>query len=446
MVGRKTEVITRFPPSPTGLLHVGNYRTALFNYLFARQNDGKMFLRIEDTDRERSTKEFEDNIHESLAWLGIPFEKSFRQSERVDIHRNYLKKLIDSGKAYISKEEKDGKVSELVRFKNPNIRIVFDDLIRGKVAIDTTDLKDFIIAKNINEPLYHLAVVVDDFEMKVTHVIRGEDHISNTPRQILIGDALGAPRPFYAHLPLVLAPDRSKLSKRAGAKAVTEYRDMGFLPEAIINYMALLGWNPGTEQEIFGIDQLVKNFQIEKIHKSGAIFDETKLRWMNREYLRRLPQDVLVDKIMERFIGVGDVIVPQNLRIVLVKMLPLLLDRIETFGDVTALIKNGELDYFFARPEVVPKLLVWKDDTVANVQKHLKKIISLISNISAESFTGDQVKEVVWPYATEMGKGNVLWPMRVALSGRDKSPDPFEISGVLGKQETIARLEKAAHL
>ena len=207
------------------------------------------------------------------------------QSERTEIYKKYLQKLIDENKAYISTET-EGENREVVRFRNPNKFVQFDDLIRGTVEFDTTELKDFVIAKSVDEPLYHLAVVIDDFESGITHVIRGEDHISNTPRQILIQEAIGAPRPLYAHLPLILAQDRSKLSKRKHGESVSlgYYRNKGYSPEAIINYLALLGWNPGTEQEIFTLPELVNVFDLERVHKGGAIFDEKKLAWVNRKH------------------------------------------------------------------------------------------------------------------------------------------------------------------
>jgi len=243
-------IITRFPPSPTGYLHIGRARTALFNYLFTQKNKGKMVFRIEDTDKERSKKEYEDNIIECLEWLGISYDLGpLRQSERNDIYEKYIKILIDNGSAYVSKENtENGGRSEVIRFKNPNKKISFSDLVRGEVTIDTTDLGDFIIAKSITEPLYHLTVVVDDHEMGITHIIRGEDGISNTPRQILIEEGIGAIRPIYAHIPLILATDKSKLSGRHGAVSVTEFRDMGYLPQAMVNFLALLGWNPGDDR------------------------------------------------------------------------------------------------------------------------------------------------------------------------------------------------------
>ena len=266
-------------PSPTGNLHVGGARTALYNFLFARKNKGKFILRIEDTDKERSKKEFENDIFESFEWLGLQYDESYRQSERGEVYKNYLEKMLHHDSVY----EADDKV---IRFRNPNKKVKFNDLIRGEIEFDTTELGDFVIAKSINEPLYHLAVVIDDFASKITHVIRGEDHISNTPRQILIQESIGAPRPLYAHLPLILAQDRSKLSKRKHGESVSldYYRQKGYSPGAIINYLALLGWNPGTEQEIFTLDELINVFELSKVHKGGAIFDEKKLAWVNRKH------------------------------------------------------------------------------------------------------------------------------------------------------------------
>lgn len=280
------KVVVRMAPSPTGPLHIGNVRTALFNYLFARKGEGDFIIRIEDTDKERSKKEYEREIFDSLEWLGLKADgEIWRQSERTDVYKKYLHQLIDEDKIYIS-EEPEGNNREVVRFRNPNKVVRFNDLVRGEIEFDTTELGDFIIARNINEPLYHLAVVVDDFESGVTHVIRGEDHISNTPRQILMQETIKAPRPMYAHLPLILAADKSKLSKRKHGESVSlnYYRQKGYLPEAITNYLALLGWNPGTEQEIFTLDELIREFDIMRVHKGGAIFDEKKLAWVNRKH------------------------------------------------------------------------------------------------------------------------------------------------------------------
>ena len=284
-------IIVRFPPSPTGLLQMGNIRTLLYNYLFARQKGGKFLLRIEDTDKERSKKEYEDAIYEDIKWLGLDYDNRgevWRSSERTEIYKAKIQELIRKGAAYIS-EETEGENRKVVRFKNPGGKIKFQDLIRGEIEINVADLKDFIIARNVDDPLYHLAVCVDDTESKITHIVRGDDHIANTPRQIMIIEALGGARPIYAHLPLVLATDKSKLSKRKHGESVSlkYYKEKGYEPEAILNFLALIGWNPGTDQEIFSLEELVQAFDLSKVQKKGGIFDLKKLNWINKEHLIR---------------------------------------------------------------------------------------------------------------------------------------------------------------
>jgi glutamyl/glutaminyl-tRNA synthetase len=389
----KNKIVVRMAPSPTGNLHIGGARTALFNYLFARKNGGKFILRIEDTDKERSTKEFEKNILDSFEWLGLNYDELFRQSEREELYKSYLKKMLDDGLAYISKEEpKDvDQRSEVIRFKNPNKKIVFEDVIRGTVEFDTTELKDFVIAKSLEEPLYHLAVVIDDYEMGVTHIIRGEEHISNTPRQILIQEAIGASKPQYAHIPLILASDRSKLSKRAGAVSVFEYKDKGILPQAFLNYLALLGWNPGTDQEIFSLDELIQVFDLSKIHKGGAIFDENKLEWVNKEHIKRLSPGEQLKRIAK--------------------------------------------DFDMSTPTLDVDKIPWKDSNPEEAKKNLEKIYDVLDD-----------KEAIMTYATLVGKGNVLWPLRYALSGKEKSPDPFTLLQILGTEEAQTRVKRAIEL
>ncbi len=439
-------IVTRFAPSPTGLLHAGNYRTALFSYLFARQNKGKFIVRIEDTDRERSKKEYEENILESLKWLGLEYDAFYRQSEQLEEHKKALTKLIDTGAAYISKEEaKDGsgRIVEVVRFKNPNIKVTFKDLIRGEITTDTTDLKDFVIAKNINEPLFHLAVVVDDITMGITHVVRGEDHIANTPRQILIQRALGASEPIYAHLPLILAPDRTKLSKRRGALAITEYRDRGYSPDAIVNYMALLGWNPGTDQEILSRAELISKFDISKIQKGGAIFDEKKLRWINKHYIASLPHEVVFATFKKYLKDVKPHCeAPDAL---LERLYPVITERIEVMGDIKTMLEQGDFVYFFEKPTYKAESLLWKDEKdPAKATAHLDHALKAFSALDARAFASvDTVKAALWDYAEAQGRGNVLWPLRYALSGAQKSPDPFTLAHLLGKDETCARISDA---
>ncbi len=433
-------IVTRFAPSPTGTLHTGGARTALINYIYAQQQGGKYFLRIDDTDRERSTKEYEEDIVNNLHWLGIVEAEKFYQSQRIERHRFYLQKLLAEDKAYISQEEQTDptKSPEVIRFRNPNKKVTFQDAIRGEVSFDTTDLGDFIIAKNIDTPLYHFASVVDDFELGVTDIIRAEEHLSNTPRQILIGEAIGAPLPRFAHLPLILAPDRSKLSKRkhADIASVSILRDKGYLPEAIVNYMAFLGWNPGTEQEILSLAELIQQFDLAKVQKGGAIFNQEKLDWYNREYLKRLPLGEFLNRAQPFLAELKKL--PTYSDQQLEKLQPVLLERITTLADLEKMVTDGEIQFFFEQPNYPASLL--------KTPEHLPTTITLLEKISTDQFTADQVKNAVWDFATTEGRGKVLWPLRIALSGREKSPDPFTIAGILGKEETLNRLRHAATL
>lgn len=433
------KVITRFAPSPTGFLHMGGVRTALYNYLYAKQHGGKYLLRIEDTDTERNKAEWADALIFDLEWLGLkPDDEVAKQSERTEIYKKYLQKLIDGGFAYISKETpvKEGERDEVIRFKNPNKKVQFTDIIRGEMEIDTTDLKDFVIAKSLKEPVYHLAVVVDDFEMGITHIIRAEEHLSNTPRQILIQEAIGATRPTYAHLPLILMEDRTKMSKRKHGETVslTYYREKGYLPEAIINFVALIGWNPGTDQEILSMDELLKMFKLEKVQKGGAIFNVQKLNWINKEYLKKMDKGKLMKEIESR--------VPEKFKKMsgfktnLNKIFKVILDRIEKFSDISGMFETGELDYFFEAPD--PSAEILKNTS------YLGDTIEIINEINANDFTAEKIKSAIWDFATEKGRGEVLWPMRVALSGKEKSPDPFTLAQILGKEETIKRLINAS--
>lgn len=431
-----SSVVTRFAPSPTGHMHAGSYRTAFFAYLFARKQGGTFILRIEDTDKERSKDEYTQEILRVFSLIGISYDQKYVQSEHVERHREILNQLIADNKAYVSREEaKDGSgvMKEVIRFRNPNKVVTFVDLIRGPISTDTTDLGDFVIAKNINEPLFHLAVVVDDHDEGVTHVIRAEEHIANTPRQILIHEALGFSIPEYAHLPLVLAPDKSKMSKRKGAVPVIEYLERGYLPEALLNAICMCGWNPGTDQELFSRTELEALFDLEKVQKAGAIFNEEKLNWFNREYIKQLSSD--------RFWEYAKKWLPADLdETILRKLEQLLRDRINSFSEIQTLFQEGEFDYFFSKPSVSDDLLQWKDDSIENAKKHLAMLKELLGALPEEQWNYEALKSLVMPYAEKEGKGNVLWPLRVALSGRQKSPDPFEIASILGKQQTVDRL------
>ena len=439
----RKKVIVRFPPSPTGLLHIGSARTALYNFLFARKNGGKFLLRIEDTDKERSGPEFEKNIFDSLSWLGLDFDAEvLKSSERTEIYREKMCELIKNGSAYVS-EEKEGANREVVRFRNPGGKIKFQDLIRGEVEMNISELGDFIIARNINEPLYHLAVVVDDFESKITHIIRGEDHISNTPRQILLLEALGGKRPIYAHLPLVLAPDRSKLSKRKHGESVSLdfYRKEGYLPETINNFLALLGWNPGDERELFSLDELIKEFSIEKIQKSGAIFDVKKLDWMNGEYIRKKSIGELAE-LAEPFLnklGLGQQLTQTEFGSKLEKIFALEQSRLKKLSELPE-----KIYFFFKISEYGKELLSWKNMSNENIIFSLELSANLLKAVNENNFTKENLEKIFLPKAEEMGdRGKLLWPLRVALSGKKSSPPPFDIMDILGKEESLKRIEKA---
>lgn len=438
LVKKEAPVIVRIAPSPTGNLHIGTARTALFNYLFAKQNNGKFVLRIEDTDKERSKKEYEENIIEGLKWLGISWDEFYRQSERGEIYKKYLKRLIDEKKAYISREtpKEESQRSEVIRFRNPNKKIKFKDIIRGEIEFDTTELGDFVIAKSVDEPIFHFAVVVDDYEMKITHVIRGEDHISNTPRQILIQEAIRAPRPLYAHMPLTLNKQRAKLSKRDGVMSINEFKEMGYLPEAFINFLAMLGWAPKDDKELFTLEELKKEFKLENLQKGGAIFNIEKLDWFNKEWIKKMDNRYLKKIILEKTKNIKEDVLDRSL--------PEIKGRIEKIKDLEKLFQiGGEFEYLIILSSYKKEKLNWKNNPNEITKKHLQKILSLVGTILIDDFEIEKIKTEIFNYANKEGRGDVLWPFRFALSGKDKSIDPFTLSYILGKNETINRLENA---
>jgi glutamyl-tRNA synthetase len=436
------KVITRFPPSPTGFLHIGSVRTALFNYLFAEHNKGHMVFRFEDTDIERSKKEFEDDIINGMQWLGLSLDAPVRQSERTELYKEYLHTLIKKNVAYEAEESEATPGQKVIRFKNSNTKVTFTDLVRGEVTFDTTELGDFVIARTHDLPLYHLAVVIDDHEMGVTHVIRGEDHISNTQRQILLIEALGFERPEYAHIPLILAPDRTKMSKRHGAVSINEYRAQGFIPEAILNYLALLGWNPGGEQELFTLDELIKEFTLDRVHKAGAIFDIEKLKWFNQQHLKQLSVQEFEMRMREFLESHSET--PPAYLFDIVSELQM---RSQTLGEAAEALRAGEFSFMEDTIQYDSLLLLQNGKIEATeAKKHLTKVHELVSNVDDEAFTAEGTKEVLFPYATEAGRGAVLWPLRTALSGKEKSPDPFTLLQLLGKELSLTRIAAALQL
>ena len=563
------EVRTRFAPSPTGSLHIGGTRTALFSYLFAKKHEGVFVLRIEDTDSERSKQEYEKDITEGLKWLGIEWDegpiapaqnqnlkiknqkyigqyKPYRQSERLDIYVKYLKKLLAENKAYYcfcSEEEleeqrqyqlsmgetpryseKCSNLSEkdvqklmaeekptVIRFRIPAKKIKFYDLIRGEVEFDTSLMGDIVIARpdkaNINTivPLYNFACVIDDFEIKISHVIRGEEHISNTPKQILIQEALNFPLPQYAHLPIILAPDRTKLSKRHGATGILEYKKEGYLPEALVNFMAFLGWNPGGEREIYSMPSLVKEFCIEKVQKGGAIFNIKRLDFLNSFYIRQRSVEKLTELCLPYLIGAGLIEKsksavkhsfiagknlqkkekeeksgrtiseqPQENRLFqekeaefkiketgefinleqLKKIVLLYQERLKKLSEICELT-----DYFFKdKLEYEKNLLKWKEITDKEIETSITRLEKILSEMEEGNWNKDNLEKVLMPEAekfsreisrageslnTKTDKGYLLWPLRVALSGKEASAGPFDIAEVLGKEKTIKRIKEA---
>lgn len=448
MTETSKKIVTRFAPSPTGKFHVGGIRTVLYNYLFARKHGGKFILRCEDTDPVRSKKEYEDYFLEVFRWLHLEYDEYYRQSERGEVYRRYLEELIRKNLAYISKEEpkKEGGRTEVIRFRNPNTVVTFRDLVLGEISVDTTDLGDFVIARDIGSPVYHFTVVVDDHEMGVTHIIRGQEHVSNTPRQILIQEAIGASRPIYAHGSIILNEERAKLSKRDPlVRPTLEYRDEGYLPEAMLNFMALLGWNPGTEQEIFTLPELMGAFSIERMQKQGAIFNPEKLEWLNKEHMRSLPVEARMG-YMKQYMSEEITRLPNYSDARLRAIEPIILDHITHFGEITNMIKNDELSYFFSRPTYPREKLRWKnendDDALLRRLTHVEELIATLP----EDVSADVAKEAIWDYAEKEGRGQVLWPLRFALSGKERSPDPFSLIAILGRDETLSRIKDAITL
>jgi glutamyl-tRNA synthetase len=449
---------------------VGTARTALFNELFARHHQGSFIVRIEDTDRERSKPEFEANILEGLRWLGLEWQEGpdvggaygpYRQSERGEWYAAALQQLLASGKAYFCNCQAGqecqckGKQNELKASGNTDIfairlavepqDISFVDAVRGKVSIHTDSFGgDFIVARSLTEPLYHVAVVIDDAAMKITHVIRGEDHVSNTPKHILLQRALGYETPAYAHVPLLLDKQRRKLSKRALLVDLLAYRDTkGYLPQTMVNYLALLGWNPKTDQEFFTHQELTQHFTLAGVQKGGAIFDTVKLDAMNRHYISRLsPAELLVwgkryfraGEDEERFVGA----------------LQAEQGRISGYeDDLAERISWHAIDWAGERIPRFRELLSRKGKlTETTVADRLAQTHQFLAHLPAGSFHAAllEKKIIAWIDEKKLGRLETLWPLRVALTGREHSPGPFQVAAVLGKEETMKRIERAGQM
>lgn len=461
--GKKVKL--RFAPSPTGPLNIGGVRTALFNWLFARHEGGLFVLRIEDTDTQRSEARYEEDIKKSLEWLGLSWDELYRQSDRLERYRFYLEQLLEKKYAYYcfctEKELEDEyqaqlsqgmapkyskkclslsdeevkkrleKESGVIRFRVPEKEISFHDLVRGKVTFDTRLIGDIIIAKGLDEPLYNFANVVDDFEMNITHVVRGEEHISNTPRQIALQEALGFSPLVYAHLPLILGSNKKKLSKRDLAKSIYDYKIEGYLPEAMINFLVLLGWHPKKDREILSIQEMIEEFSFERVQKAGGIFNPEKLDWLNAHYIRSKSNDELVDAL--------DVFIPEQWKKDkerIRKVIEVERERIKRLGEFVSLA-----GFFFELQDYEKTLLVWKKSNEKEMLENLKLIQNAL--IPHEDFSHTSLENLIYPIAELRGRGDVLWPLRAALSGKSASPGPFELLEILGKKESLERISVA---
>ena len=475
----------RIPPSPTGNLHIGTARTALFNWLFARQNNGKIIFRFEDTDRERSRKKFEENILSGLEKLGIDFDEGpFHQSARGEIYKKFCEKLIAEKKAYFcfcspEKLEKiraeqiaaklpprhdcdcaakfDEKAARekiqngenfTIRFAVPkNREIIFHDLIRGEIKFSTNEISDFIIAKNFEHFLYNFCVVCDDAEMKISHVLRGEDGISNTPKQILIFEALNFPPPKFGHFPLILNAARAKLSKRDGATSVDDFLAAGFLPDALLNFLALLGFHPKNDREIFDRDFLLREFSLKKVHRAGAIFDLKKLEFLNNFYLKNLPREKLVEVCAPFFaaekIEIADEKFAEN-------AIAAVREKAKTLAEIPEFAK-----FFFAKKLEIPRELFANEKMGVDLPaakfalnfaaEILREIYFPVNGRLKPAVQKEDLQKIFIEKIAAAGKknGEILWPVRVALSGEKFSPGVFEICEVLGAAESLRRIESA---
>ena len=461
-------VRVRFAPSPTGYLHIGGVRTALFNYLFARHNKGRFILRIEDTDRSRSTEESINAIIEGMKWLGLDWDEGpFRQTDRLNIYKEYAEKLLSDEKAYycyctpeeLEQRRKealakgavpkyDGRCRELknppkdikpaIRFKTPKEgQIIVDDLIKGKVVFDNIQLDDLIIMRSDGIPTYNFTVVVDDAEMKITHVIRGDDHLNNTPRQINIYNALGYPIPKFGHLPMILGSDKTRLSKRHGATSVMAYKEMGYLPEAMINYLVRLGWSY-KDQEIFSLEELIEKFSLESVGKAAAVFNPEKLLWLNSHYINVGDPSRLAMLLMPFLINEGIVKSEADVDITyLAKAVTSLKERNRTLVELANSARYFLTDDIKWDEKAVQKFLTPENKLI------LKELIERLKKV--EPFNHTEIEKSFNELKDEKGLklGQIAQPVRVAITGCTVSPGIFEVIEIIGKERIVKRVEKA---
>ncbi|MEK9167448.1 MAG: glutamate--tRNA ligase [Patescibacteria group bacterium] len=477
------EIRVRIAPSPTGRFHIGTARTALFNYLFARKFDGKFVVRVEDTDKERHDETSLKDILEGLKWLGMEWDEGpevegpygpYFQQERLGLYEPFTAQLLEKKLAYkcyctqeelatdreaqeskklspkysgrcrdltaqeIDKFEREGRTST-IRFAVEPQTVSFEDLIKGKVEFDAGLFGDFVIVRTDGMPLFVFSNVIDDNLMKISHVLRGEEHLVNTAKQILLANALNFLSPQFGHFPLILNPDRSKMSKRKNPVSITDdYKAKGFLPDALVNFIALLGWNPGTDREIFTMRELIDEFEIDRVGKSPSIFDTEKLLWMNGYYIRQKSigevaseaQNFIADKeLLQKTLDKPDYFLD---------VIALVHDRLKTLGEI-----EGLIDYFFVAPSYENSLLIAKKSTKENTLLALKAATAVIAEIKTLAL--DMVEPALRGAAEDLKikDGELLWAVRVALSGRDASPGCFELLSVIGKEESLKRLTTA---
>lgn len=431
-------VKVRFAPSPTGFLHIGSARTALFNWLFARHEGGTFYLRIEDTDMERSKQEFLEEILDSLQWLGLKWDGELTfQSKRTEFYRSMAEKLITKDLAYY--EEK------AIRFRMPKTgKVGFEDLLHGRIEFDLDQhpslAEDLVIFKSDGSPTYNFAVVCDDADMGITHVIRGDDHIMNTPKQIPLYDAFGFKKPIFCHIPLILGEDRSRLSKRHGATSITEYRKEGFLAESIVNYLSLLGWSPGNNEEILPQTDLIKKFELKRVLKTGAVFAKEKLEWMNGQYVRKMPIPALTDLLVPYLEARGFGEAAKN-REWLEKLVKLFQERIfmlAQFPDLAAFFFQEKIEY---TKEGVEEFI--KDQ---RLKAAFQKYADMLEKLEPYDTPNVEVNSRALMKELGLSGKEFIHPCRVAITGRTVSPGFFDTVALLGKKRAVERLRNAASL
>ncbi len=460
-----TKVRTRFPPSPTGYLHIGSARTALFNYLFARQNGGEFVLRIEDTDRERSTEEAVQVIMDSMEWMGLDYDEGpIFQTQRFDRYREVVNQLLDAGHAYrcyctpeeltamretaMAKKEKpryngywrdrsdtppEG-IDPVIRFKNPTSgAVVIEDAVKGPITVENSELDDLVILRSDGTPTYNLCVVVDDMDMEITHVIRGDDHVNNTPRQINIFNALGAKLPVFAHLPMILGEDGKRMSKRHGAVSVMQYAEDGYLRDALLNHLVRLGWSHG-DQEVFSQDEMIKLFSLDNVNKSGAVFDVKKLDWLNQQYLQSASAETLAEGLSEHLIKAGvDTTGGPEVAVVA----DLLRDRAKTLAEMA----KGAMPFYQAPAEYDEKAV--KKQFSADAGTRLQAVHDNLAKL--DEFTPEAIDACLQSTVTELdvGFGKVGLPLRVAVTGNTASPALDQTLSIMGREAVLQRLVAA---